>query len=231
MNNTDEPVAALVVAAGSGSRLGAVVPKALVELDGVALVRRSVDAMVEGGVRHVVVTIPEGCQAAFERALEGVDVPLELVLGGQRRQDSVANGLAALAHLGPGTLVLVHDAARPLVPTDVVRGVTDAVRSGAEAVIPVVPVVDTVRSVQENSSSVVDRSTLRAVQTPQGFRLGTLTRAHQVLAADGLDVTDDAAACEACGHEVRLVDGHRDALKITEPIDLAVASAVLAGRH
>ena len=231
MNNPTDPVAALVVAAGSGSRLGAAVPKALVELDGIALVRRGVDAMVAGGVTHVAVTIPSGRQAEFEHVLAGVGVPVQLVAGGDRRQDSVNKGLVALADLGPETIVLVHDAARPLVPEHVVRGVTDAVRAGAQAVVPVVPVVDTVRSVGGESPGVVDRSTLRAVQTPQGFRLQTLTRAHQVVAADGIDVTDDAAACEACGHAVHLVDGHRDSLKITEPHDLAVASVILAGRQ
>ncbi len=231
MNNQSEPVAALVVAAGSGSRLGAEVPKALVELDGVTLVRRSVDAMVDGGAQQVVVTIPADGRAAFERALADVAVPVALVVGGERRQDSVNNGLAALAHFPPDTVVLVHDAARPLVPAPVVRAVVEAVRRGGQAVIPVVPVVDSVRSTHENSSTVVERSTLRAVQTPQGFRLHTLKQAHDVVAADGLDVTDDASACEACGHRVSLVEGHRDALKITEPIDLVVASAILAGRR
>jgi 2-C-methyl-D-erythritol 4-phosphate cytidylyltransferase len=126
-------------------------------------------------------------------------------------------------------VVLVHDAARPLVPADVVRGVVAAVRAGAAAVIPVVPVSDTIRQVTEAGSVVVDRSGLRAVQTPQGFAREALIRSHGTAA--GLEFTDDAAVCEACGYEVVLVPGSREALKITEPYDLYVAEAIVKGRQ
>jgi len=115
------------------------------------------------------------------------------------------------------------------VPADVVRGVVEAVRSAAPAVIPVVPMSDTIRQVGDAGSVVVNRSGLRAVQTPQGFARDVLVSAHA--AAAGSDYTDDAAVCEASGYEVVLVPGSREALKITEPYDLAVAEAIVAGRR
>lgn len=218
-----------MVAAGSGSRLGAPVPKALVELDGVPLVRRSVDALAAAGVAEIVVTIPAGMQHEFSSALEGVCPRPLLVEGGTARQDSVRFGLASLTS-GDDAVVLVHDAARALVPPSVVRAVAAAILSGAQAAIPVVPVVDSIRRVAAEGSTVVDRSSLRAVQTPQGARLRDLRAAHERVAADALDVTDDASACEYIGLRVTLVPGHRDALKITEPGDLLLAGAVLESR-
>ena len=224
------PVVAVVVAAGSGSRLGAAVPKALVELDGMPLVRRAVDSLVAGGVSRIAVTIPAGLGEAFARALDGVAVPVRCVQGGASRQDSVRIGLAALDAPG-GAVVLVHDAARALVPASVVRAVAAAVAAGAEVVIPVMPVVDSIRRVDEDGSAVVDRAELRAVQTPQAARLDALRRAHALIAERGVEVTDDAAACEHAGMQVTLVDGHRDALKVTEPVDLVLAGAILAERR
>lgn len=218
-----------MVAAGSGSRLGAEVPKALVELDGVSLVRRSVDALAAGGVQRVVVTIPEDHRDAFERALSNTSVPVELATGGGRRQDSVRLGLARLAELPEEAVVLIHDAARPLVPRSVVRAVVEAVVDGASAVIPVVPVVDSVRQLSGETSMVVDRSALTAVQTPQGFPLAVVRDAHEEVETRGLEVTDDASVCELLGHAVTLVPGDRNAFKITEPIDLVLARALVEG--
>lgn len=226
MNTFTQPVAAIVVAAGSGSRLGADLPKALVELDGVPLVRRSVDALVRGGAGRIVVTVPEGGPEAFEAALDGVAVPVVLVVGGQRRQDSVGRGLSALGELPGDAIVLIHDAARPLVPAAVVHDVIAAVAGGAAAAIPALPVVDSIRALDGGSSTVVDRSNLRAVQTPQGFRLDIVAQAHHHLEERALEVTDDASACQLLGHQVTLVPGHRYAFKITEPIDLILAAAI-----
>lgn len=217
-----------MVAAGSGSRLGAALPKALVPLDGVELVRRCVDRFAAAGVVRIVVTIPAGEQPAFDAALEGVAVPVECIVGGSRRQDSVRLALDSLAGMEDSTIVLVHDAARPLVPAAVVDRVVNAVLTGAGAVLPALPVVDSIRQALEASSVVVDRARLRAVQTPQGFRFGTLRRAHDHVETQGIDVTDDAAACEIMEVPVVLVDGDRRALKITEPIDLLLAEAILA---
>ncbi len=221
-----EPVVAIVVAAGSGVRLGGDVPKTLRLLDGRPLVRWSVDALAAGGVTDVVVVVGDGLQGTYQTALAGAAVPCRIVVGGATRQESVSCGIAALPD---GEVVLVHDAARPLVPHEVVRAVVDAVRHGADAVIPVVPVSDTVRQVLGDASTVVDRSGLRAVQTPQGFSRSALVASHR--AAAGAEFTDDAAVCEASGYQVVLVAGSREALKITEPLDLAVAEVIVKGRR
>lgn len=230
VSQTSGPVAAIVVAAGSGSRLGADVPKAFVRLDGVPLLRRSAQALIDGGVGRIVVVAPSSHLQAAADALDGLAAPWTVVAGGERRQDSVAAGLDALDDMPPEAVVLVHDAARPLVPAFVVRATIDAVHGGAVAVIPAVPVVDSLRQVRQGGSVSVERSQFRAVQTPQAFRLHPLRQAHVFVAAEGLEVTDDAAACEAHGHAVELVPGHPDALKITEPLDLVLAEAIVKGR-
>lgn len=233
---TSEPVVALVVAAGSGVRLGGEGPKALRPLAGRPLIRHAIEALVAGGVRRLVVTIREQDRALFTEALADVeisadvDVPVELVAGGAERQDSVRLGLSALADSG-ARIVLVHDAARPLVPVGVVRAVIDAVAAGATAVVPGTAVVDSIRTVHDAGSTVVDRSTLVGVQTPQGFDLPTLIRGHDHVRQNGLAVTDDAAVCELLGEPVTIVPGSREALKITEPVDLVIAEALLAARE
>jgi len=225
------PVVALVVAAGSGSRLGGDVPKALRPVGGVPLVLRSVRQLAAGGVSAVIAVVPEGLGDEFAAALASAPVPCRLVAGGAQRQDSVANGLALLAaapELSDHDVVLVHDAARAFVPSEVVARVIEAVRSGADAVVPVAPVVDTIRQVGDTGSAVVDRSRLRAVQTPQGFRRAVLQAGHEAIADFGAAVTDDAAAAEFIGHPVTLVDGDRLAFKVTEPLDLLMAEALAA---
>ncbi|WP_296136348.1 2-C-methyl-D-erythritol 4-phosphate cytidylyltransferase [uncultured Tessaracoccus sp.] len=217
-----QPVAAVVVAAGSGSRLGHALPKALVEVAGVPMVVRAVSALRAGGVGKVVVVAPSSHLDRFEAVLSGLP-DVTVTVGGPVRQDSVRLGLAAV---GDAAVVLVHDAARPLVPARVVRDVVAACREGAPAVVPVVPVIDTIRSIDDGALGVVDRSVLRAVQTPQGFDADALRRAHAHVEREGLTVTDDASACEAIGLPVMLVEGAREATKITEPFDLLVAEAI-----
>ncbi|SMO66876.1 2-C-methyl-D-erythritol 4-phosphate cytidylyltransferase [Propioniciclava tarda] len=229
MTEPTEPVVALVVAAGSGVRLGGEVPKALREIAGRPLVLRSVEQLAGGGCTHAVVVVAAGTEDAFAAALASAPVPVRLVRGGAERQDSVRLGLDAVAadpSLAGCRVVLVHDAARALVPAAVVARVIAAVQGGAPAVIPVTTVIDSVRQVLPGGSSVVDRATLRAVQTPQGFDLATLRAAHELIARDGVAVTDDAAACEHAGHSVVLVEGAREAMKITEPLDLVLAEAI-----
>ena len=226
------PVVAIVVAAGSGSRLGADVPKALVPVAGVPLLARAVAQLAAGGVAEVIVVAPVEGREPFLAALQDAPVPVLWADGGAERQHSVANGLALLPDLPESEwesqVVLVHDAARAFVPAEVVARVIAAVRAGADAVVPVVPVTDTIREIVEEGSAVIDRSRLRAVQTPQGFRRGVLEEAHAALADLGTTVTDDAAAAEFLGHTVALVDGARDAFKVTEPLDLVLAEAIAA---
>lgn len=231
-HNTPVPVVAIVVAAGSGSRLGAEVPKALVEVAGVPLLARAVAQLAAGGVHEVVVVAPVTGREAFVEALASAPIPVLWADGGAERQDSVGNGLALLPVLpeadADAQVVLVHDAARAFVPADVVARVADAVRAGADAVVPVVPVSDSIRELVAEGSSVVDRAMLRAVQTPQGFRRGVIEQAHAALAESGLAVTDDAAAAEFIGSHVVLVEGSPDAFKVTGPLDLVLAEAIVA---
>lgn len=224
-----EPVVAIVVAAGSGVRLGAGGPKALREIGGRALVWHAVNALAAGGVTRVVIVTRPELSDDFGRALVDALIPWTAVAGGAERQDSVANGLSELARVEPSArIVLVHDAARPFVPPSVVASVIGALRTGASAVVPAIAVVDTIRLVapEPGESPVVDRARLRAAQTPQGFDLATLVRAHRHVRSAALAVTDDATACEAIGARVTLVEGSREALKVTDPFDLEVAEAI-----
>jgi len=230
-----EPVVAVVVAAGAGVRLGGSVPKALRPLADKPLVLHALEALAAGGVRRAVVVIAPGAEQDFETALARSPIPAGYVTGGSRRQDSVSEGLAALAGDPEAALarfVLVHDAARPLVPAAVVARVISALEGGADAVVPVVPIVDSVRALDASGASrAIDRSELRAVQTPQGFRADVLTDALARAAAEGREVSDDATAVEAIGVPVVVVEGSPDALKITGPADLPVAENILRGRE
>jgi 2-C-methyl-D-erythritol 4-phosphate cytidylyltransferase len=227
VSNPSEPVVALVVAAGSGVRLGGGEPKALRLLAGKPLVAWSIEALVAGGVDSVVLVVAAGTADWYGPVVASATVPTVVVLGGATRQESVASGLAAVPEAA--AIVLVHDAARPLVPATVVAAVVAAVRGGATAVIPVVPVTDSIRRLSAAGSVVVDREELRAVQTPQGFRRDVLVRAHA--AASGASYTDDATVCEAYGEPVTLVQGSPDALKVTHPLDLAVAEMIVRSRR
>lgn len=237
-------VAVLVPAAGLGLRLGPGGPKALRELGGEALlvhaVRRVVAAPCVGCV--VVAAPPDAVEAVAELltasgvtgvakqttapALEtSVPASVTVVAGGATRQASVS---AALAAVPDGyDILLVHDAARALTPPNLIERVADAVRAGHGAVIPVLAVVDTVKQVDSAGVvlGTVDRSVLRAVQTPQGFRRDVLVAAH---AAAVDDLTDDAGLAEKMGVAVQTVPGDEAAMKITRPLDLAFAEVLLA---
>jgi 2-C-methyl-D-erythritol 4-phosphate cytidylyltransferase len=229
-----EPVVAIVVAAGSGSRLGGDTPKALRQLAGRPLAAHSLGALASGGVDRAVLVVAEGMLGAFEAVAADAPVPTVCVVGGAERQDSVQRGLDAIAGdpvLAQSRFVLVHDAARALVPPEVVARVIAALRAGAVGCIPVVPVVDTVRRVEDGGSRVVDRSQLVGVQTPQGFVREVLVWGHRKVREGGLAVTDDAAAIETLGERVTLVTGSREALKVTEPLDLILADAILRSRR
>jgi 2-C-methyl-D-erythritol 4-phosphate cytidylyltransferase len=222
-------VAVLVVAAGAGTRLGPGAPKALRQLRGEALLVHAVRRVAAApSVGCVVVACPPGETDAVRALLAPVlgQVALVVVEGGADRQDSVANALRATpAHY---SIVLVHDAARALAPAELVERVAGAVRTGHDAVIPVLPLVDTVKRVDEAGAvlATVDRSALRAVQTPQGFRRDTLVAAHGA-AVDRH--TDDAGLAELIGVPVYCVPGADEAMKITRPIDLAIAELLLDG--
>jgi len=221
-------VAVLVPAAGSGTRLGPGAPKALRELGGVPLLVHAVRGLIAApSVGCVVVAAPPGGRAEVEKLLRP-EVPtavgLCVVEGGATRQESVALALAATA--AAYSIILVHDAARALTPPDQIERVVAAVRSGRPAVVPVLPVADTIKQVDADDAIVatVDRSSLRAVQTPQGFRRDVLAAAHRA-ATD--QHTDDAGLVERMGVRVHTVPGSDRALKITRPFDLVIAEALL----
>ncbi|MDH6138419.1 2-C-methyl-D-erythritol 4-phosphate cytidylyltransferase [Kitasatospora sp. GP30] len=237
--------AAVVPAAGRGERLGPGAPKALRELGGAPLLVHAVRALARSrSVGLVVVAAPPNGVAEVvglldSHGLDGKDV--RVVAGGATRQESVRLGLAAIPE--QTEIVLVHDAARPLVPVEVVDAVIGAVRGGAGAVVPAVPLADTVKRVEpagagrpEPVLDTPDRATLRAVQTPQGFRRELLAEVHakalsEAAAGDGPAVTDDAGLVEWYGGQVVVVPGHEEAFKVTRPLDLVLAEAVLARRR
>lgn len=177
----------------------------------------------------VIVVAPEEFVTEVQALMTQVAVELQVVAGGDTRQASVLRGLITLPE--DVDVVLVHDAARPLVPADVVTNVVAAVRAGHPAVIPALPVVDTVKRVDTSShvTETVDRSELRAVQTPQGFSRSVLQRVHAE--ADGDDITDDGGLVEAAGIPVLIIEGHEEALKVTRPLDLVIAEAIVAKRR
>lgn len=218
-------VAVLVPAAGAGVRLGPGRPKALRLLAGEPLLVHAVRRLAAAASVHTIVVAAPAAELVAVRELLAPVAPVTVVAGGAERQASVAAALAAVP-AGPD-IVLVHDAARALIPPDLVEAVAAAVRAGHDAVIPVLPVVDTVKEVDDDEVvlGTVDRSALRAVQTPQGFRRTVLTAAH---AAASDPLTDDAGLVEQRGGAVRCVPGSEYALKITRPFDLALAEHLLA---
>lgn len=231
--------AAVVPAAGRGERLGPGAPKALRLLGGVPILVHAVRALASAHAIDLVVVAgpPDGVdEVAALLAEHGLldsapgRAAAVVVAGGETRQDSVARALAALPP--EVDVVLVHDAARPLVPPSLVDAVAAAVRGGADAVVPGLPVADTVKSVDAADvvAATLDRSVLRSIQTPQGFRRETLAAAHAV-ADPTAPATDDAGLVEAAGGKVVVVPGDEEAFKVTRPLDLVLAEAVLARRR
>ncbi|MFE6846932.1 2-C-methyl-D-erythritol 4-phosphate cytidylyltransferase [Streptomyces sp. NPDC057686] len=233
--------AAVIPAAGRGVRLGPGAPKALRALGGTPMLIHAVRAMARSrAVSLVVVVAPSDGAAEVRRLVDEHALPdrtdILVVPGGETRQESVRAGLAALP--ADITCVLIHDAARPLVPVDTVDSVALAVRDGSPAVVPALPLADTVKEVEpgkpgepEPVVATPERARLRAVQTPQGFDLATLVRAHEAIAVNGEGATDDAGMVEQLGITVMVVPGHEEAFKVTRPLDLVLAEAVLARRR
>ncbi len=210
-------VAAILVAAGSGSRFGGAVAKQFLLLGGRPVVRWAAEALVP----HVDLLQPVGDAELIGEALAGL-AHLPVVAGGAQRQDSVRAGLEALAVHAPDA-VLVHDAARPFVPAGVVEGVLAALAAHAGA-IPAVPVTDTIkRAAGGVVGATVPRENLFRAQTPQGFRFETLLRLHR--AATGA-ATDDAALLEAAGLDVAVTAGAEQNIKITHPEDFSRVSGL-----
>jgi 2-C-methyl-D-erythritol 4-phosphate cytidylyltransferase len=214
---------ALIVAAGSGERLRADRPKALVEVAGRPMLQWSIDALAAmAEVRQIVVAMPPGAEAPA--GVLGVE-------GGETRSDSVRRALAAA---GEGDPVIVHDAARPLLTPALAREVTGALRADpqAAAAIAAAPVSDTIKRVDEGGavSETLARASLWAVQTPQVFRRGALERALDVSEELLAAATDDAWLVERSGGRVIVVDAGGENLKVTTPLDLEMAALLLTRR-
>ena len=220
---------AILVGAGRGERMAAGRPKVFLALAGQPLLLRSALAFEHAStVTDVVAVVPEALVDEARALLQPLRKLRAVVAGGTRRQDSVWSGLACRPPSFDG-VVLVHDAARPLVTPALIDAVTAAALS-AGAAIPVVPVADTIKRVHDGDvSGTVDRSELRAAQTPQGFRLDVLLAAYARAQADGVEVTDEAMAVERGGGRVATVEGDADNRKMTTPEDLRWAETVLGG--
>ncbi|MDP5226691.1 MULTISPECIES: 2-C-methyl-D-erythritol 4-phosphate cytidylyltransferase [Arthrobacter] len=249
---SDSRTGVVVLAAGSGQRLGFGIPKAQVLLGEEPILRHALAGVVAASVAdRIVVALPHGEKPGPGTLHEVVEVflaehrdaewELSVVEGGATRADSVARALSALDGV---ERVLVHDAARPLVPVQVFQRVADALVAGARAVIPAIPVVDTIKQVHTSHGADADispelvtgniaRESLRAVQTPQGFSYAALKAAHDD--AQYLDdkqaeaITDDAMLLESRGVPVHVVAGSTYSLKITTPVDLILAEGLLEG--
>lgn len=228
--------AVVVVAAGSGSRLGYGLPKAQVPVAGKELLRWALEGVKATGLAsRLIVTVPAGDTALTAIAEEFGALA---VTGGATRAESVVAALNAINRApaqggmsdSDPDAVLVHDCARCFTPVEAFHAVAQALESGEKAVIPVVPVVDTVKSVDSNEyvSGTPVRSQLRAVQTPQGFDLSTLLAAYAKASQQGLaeSITDDAMLAETMGIPVLCVAGSEDSFKITTRLDLALARAL-----
>lgn len=226
--------AAIVPAAGRGERLGPGTPKALRLLGGVPMLVHAVRTLARArSVDLVVVAAPEEFLDTVRTLLldHEVGASVHTVAGGATRQESVAR---ALSSLPPDVdVVLVHDAARPLVPPELVDVVARRVRDGTDAVVPGLPVTDTIKRVGSDGAveATVDRAVLRAIQTPQGFRRTVLEKAHADADPLVLDVSDDAGLVELLGYPVVVVPGDEEGFKVTRPLDLVLAEAVLARRR
>lgn len=224
-----ERVAALIVAAGTGSRFGSAVPKVFMPLGGAPLLAwslRAFGAHPEVG-SVVVVVAPEYAEHTRQLCAAGLSLPWQVVDGGPERRVSVCNGLRALREFTPD-LVAIHDGARPLVSSDVISD-SLAVARRCGAALATVGVVDTVKQVDADLCIIatLDRSQLQLAQTPQTFRYDLILSAHERADAEGWDVTDDAMLVERLGHPVHASRGDRRNLKITVPEDLAMAEWLL----
>jgi 2-C-methyl-D-erythritol 4-phosphate cytidylyltransferase/2-C-methyl-D-erythritol 2,4-cyclodiphosphate synthase len=212
--------AAIIAGAGMGHRLGAEIPKALIQIQGITLLERAFISLSKV-VDEIVITAPAGYEEQF-KALVGQSA--EVVTGGVLRSDSIRVALKALSPSVES--VLIHDAARALASSALAARVLDELRSGQSAVIPVLKVIDTIKEIDRDGfvRATPDRSSLVAAQTPQGFNRQVLERAHS--ASD--DATDDAALVEAIGVKVKTIEGEVSAFKITTKEDIGQALLLLS---
>ena len=216
---------AIILAGGSGSRMGAGCNKVLLELQGVPVITRAVQAF-EGIVDGIVLVSRKEDIPAVQAAVAGLSQHIAVVPGGESRQASVWNGLCALPE--DCTNVLIHDGARCMVDGDTIRRCMVSVEQCGTGVAAI-PAIDTIKQVdiEDIVTATPDRSSLRAVQTPQGFAVDLIRRAHEAALSEGFLGTDDASLVERLGIPVRLTLGDRRNIKLTTPEDIKMAEAFL----
>ena len=224
------PTAVIIVAGGSGVRMGAALPKQFLPLKGRPILMHTIERFAEAlpGCR-IILVLPRSRTAYWQTLCEdhGFSVQHLVCEGGETRFDSVHNGLKLV---GDADLVAIHDGVRPLVSAGLIRrAVADAEEFGA--VVPVVTPTDSLREVGREGSCIVDRSRYRIVQTPQVFDAGLLKAALQSVLTEHAALTDDCSAVERLGKAVYLTDGDEENIKITTPLDLIVAEAILRRRE
>ena len=214
----------IIVAGGSGRRMGGALPKQFMMLGNEPILSRSINRIHEAlPAAEIVVVLPEDCFELWKNIAARFDVARhKIALGGKERFHSVKNGLAAL---GEGVQIVgIHDAVRPLVSKKlIIKLILEAEKH--EAVIPAIAPIDSYRVVDGDSSRIIDRSALRMVQTPQVFNAEKLRKAYEQ--PFSTIFTDDASVMEAAGYSVTLVEGERENIKITTPSDMLIAEAII----
>lgn len=214
----------IIVAGGSGRRMGGALPKQFMMLDNEPILARSINRMHEAlPAAEIVVVLPEEHVELWKNIAARFDVARhKIAIGGKERFHSVKNGLAALSD--EVSIVGIHDAVRPLASKKlIIKLFLEAENS--TAVIPVVAPIDSYRIVEGDDSRIIDRSALRMVQTPQVFQAEALRKAYEQ--PFSATFTDDASVMEAAGHKVTLVEGERENIKITTPSDMLIAEAII----
>ena len=215
----------IIVAGGKGLRMGSDIPKQFLPIAGKPVLMRTLERFrAYSSALQIILVLPEAQQDYWQELCKQYDfkVDYQLANGGQTRFHSVQNGLALVPDDAEG-VVGVHDGVRPFPSIDVIRNCYDTART-AKAVIPVIPVVETVRQLKPDGSITVPRDHYRLVQTPQTFDIQLLKAANRQPYNDGF--TDDASVVESYGHAITLVEGNRENIKITTPYDIIVAEAL-----
>jgi 2-C-methyl-D-erythritol 4-phosphate cytidylyltransferase len=218
------PRYALIVAGGSGTRMGSSVPKQFLPLAGRPVLMHTLQRFHETDPDiQLILVLPDGAAAAWQALCtrHAFDIPHRVVAGGSSRTASVRQGLAAVP---PGAIVAVHDGVRPLVSHALIRRCFEAA-AGQGTAVPVLPVSESLRRLEGDGSTPVDRGAYRLVQTPQCFRAAVLQDAYA--RAGDTEATDDATIAEAAGASIHLVEGEPENIKLTTPADLAVAESIL----
>ena len=216
----------IVVAGGKGLRMGSDIPKQFLPIGGKPVLMRTLERFREySDDLQIILVLPEAQQEYWQELCKKYDFKVEylLAIGGQTRFHSVQNGLALVPDNAEG-VVGIHDGVRPFPSIGVIRNCYETARI-AKAVIPVIPVVETVRHLNNDDSMTVPRNEYRLVQTPQTFDIQLLKAANHQPYNDGF--TDDASVVESYGHKITLVEGKRENIKITTPYDITVAEAII----